>query len=246
MARLAGIGVLAGIPAGIVAGAGSRLAMRISALATGDECARLLTENDNRCGAITPDGTFFLLLFAGLFFGVVGGLFYAVARPWLPGRGVTRGLLFGLILLVAAGRSVFDPENVDFERFGSPLLNVLMFGALFPLYGAVIGPLSERLDRAIPVPGVVPWRSRGALASYALLVPTLLLTGIAVVGLVVSSVASGEPVPVAAFAYILVLVPLVRRALPARPTLAPAAYVLFVLPLVVGAFFTLRGLAGIL
>ena len=73
--RIFGIGAVAGIGAGLVVGGlGSRIAMRISAIATGSSCASLMTENGNRCGEITAEGTVGLLIFGGLASGILGGL----------------------------------------------------------------------------------------------------------------------------------------------------------------------------
>ena len=185
LVRAMGIGVLAGLAAGFLAGGvGSRLAMRISAIAAGPDQQGVLTENGNRVGEITLDGTLFLLLFGGVFAGLVGGLVYIAVQPWLPRSSRWRGLAFGVLLLAVFGFVVIEGDNFDFHRFGPPLLNVGMFATLFVLFGLVAAPLADRADRAFPA---VPPRRRPrlrTLGAYALLgvaaIPSALPIGSAV------------------------------------------------------------------
>ncbi len=67
--RPAGAALVAGLVAGAVAAGGSRVAMRIAALAA-DPCAGIITENDNPCGVFTLGGTFGLIFFGAVFTGV--------------------------------------------------------------------------------------------------------------------------------------------------------------------------------
>lgn len=145
----AGRGVLAGVLAGIlVPGFGSRLVMKVVALVAGPSAEGMVTENGNVIGAFTLDGTLGLVIFAGATTGAFGGLFYAVVRPQL-GRGpVQAGLMFGLVALAGLGSTVISPENSDFARFGSPVANIILFAALFPLFGLTVGLISARLDQS--------------------------------------------------------------------------------------------------
>jgi hypothetical protein len=124
--------------------------MRISGALTGPECAHLVTENGNDCGVITGGGTAFLIVFGGMFFGVGGGVVYVSLRPWLASLGRRRGLVFGLVLFAIAGISIIDAGNEDFHRFGTPVVNVLVFFLLFPLYGLVVATFHDRVDRRFP------------------------------------------------------------------------------------------------
>jgi len=88
------LGLVVGL---VVGGGGSRLAMRIVALANG-EFTGALTYAGERVGEISAGGTLFLLL-AGAFVGTFGGAAYALVRAWLPRQALLRALVFGLGLL---------------------------------------------------------------------------------------------------------------------------------------------------
>jgi hypothetical protein len=165
----AGGGVLAGLVAGaVVAGVGSRVVMKIVALAAGPDAHGALTANGNRVGDFTMD-TLFLVAFGALL-GAFGGLLYVALRRWLPGAGRGRGLLFGALLLGAFGTALLEADNVDFRRFGSAPLNVALFGALFPVFGVLVAPLADRAARLVPpIEGDRPRRLGAMAADVALL-----------------------------------------------------------------------------
>jgi hypothetical protein len=178
--RAAGIGSLAGAIAGLVSGGiGGRVAMRIVAIVAGPDKVGLTTENGNRVGDITVEGTLALAIFAGMFGGILGGLIYEAVRPWLAPFGRWRGLGFGVALLAAVGSVIIDDGNLDFRRFGSPALNTVLFALLFILYGVVLVPIEERLRKIVPE-SPTETASLGAwivevVAIIALLPPLLLL-----------------------------------------------------------------------
>ena len=141
LARSLGAGAVAGGVAGVlVGGVGGRLAMRISGAMTDPALHGVArTENGNIVGQVTLDGTVSLVFFGGLFIGVLAGVLFAAARPWLVPLGRWDGVAYGLMILAGVGSvTVLEPDNFDFRRFGSPQLNVLMFAALFPLFGAAL------------------------------------------------------------------------------------------------------------
>lgn len=182
--RAAGIGSLAGALSGLVAGGiGGRVAMRIIAIVAGPDKVGLTTENGSRVGDITVEGTVGLMLFGGVFAGILGGLAYEVVRPWFASLGRWRGLVFGLVLLASVGSVIINPNNIDFRRFGSPGLNALLFALLFILYGLVLVPTEERLRRAVPDLPVAPqsiWATIVMAAVILALVPAgfMLIGGI--------------------------------------------------------------------
>jgi len=132
----------------LVGGLGGRLAMRITAIAAGPTLQGVSTEAGFPVGEITGLGTIGLVIFAGLLGGAIGGLFYAIVRPWLAGLGRWQGVAFGVVLLGVLGSAVLDPLNADFGRFGPVGLNVAMFAALFVIFGALVAPVARRLERA--------------------------------------------------------------------------------------------------
>lgn len=141
----AGWSVLAGVAAGVIWGAGARIAMRLVALAE-----RNTTE-------FSLDGTL-LILVTGAIFGVPLGLLFALVRRWLPGSGIGKGLAFGLILaaillipLASLGASDLDSNPIE----APVLLGVGLFGALFALHGAVMEAVIER-RRPVAVGGPIP------------------------------------------------------------------------------------------
>ena len=220
LVRAMGIGVLAGLAAGFLAGGvGSRLAMRISAIAAGPAMQGTFTENENRVGEITLGGTIFLVVFNGPIVGLFGGLVYIAVRSWLPRPTRWRGPAFGALLLAVFGAVIIDADNIDFRLFGPPLLNVGMFAALFVLFGLVAAPLADRADRAFPA---VPPRRRPrprTFGAYALLGMVAIL-GLLPIGVAVMVGALGRGEGGAAFRlglvlflYLLFVPPLIRALL---------------------------------
>lgn len=150
--REIGIAALAGALAGVlVGGLGSRVAMRISgAMSDQARVGLATTDNGNFLGDITLGGTLALVIFAGFIPGVTAGIFYAAARPWLRPLGRWAGLAFGMALLAAMGSLVLDPFNIDFRKFGVPIVNVALFALLFPLFGIAHMLLADTMERRMP------------------------------------------------------------------------------------------------
>jgi hypothetical protein len=147
--RIALVVVASGVAGVLVGGIGSRVVMRIAAIAA-PEARGLLTENGNVVGEFTLAGTIGLLVFAGILSAVAGAGAFVVADPWLPRRTVPRGLVLGGILLALFGPAVVDPANADFVLLGDRALNVAMFSALFLVFGLVASGGLAALDRRIP------------------------------------------------------------------------------------------------
>ncbi|MGH9175741.1 MAG: hypothetical protein ACRD1H_15360, partial [Vicinamibacterales bacterium] len=106
--RLSGIGVMAGMAAGFVAGGlGSRLAMRIVALTAGRGHYGELTEAEAAVGQMTLGGTLFLLIFAAVI-GVAGGVAWMALRRWFWPAGRWRGIAYGGLLLATTGFTLLD------------------------------------------------------------------------------------------------------------------------------------------
>ena len=121
----------AGLVVGIViAGLGSRLVMRLLAIADPD-AEGSFTENGNQVGEITFGGTIGLLVFIGAPSGLLAGLIVFAVRRWLPGGQPWRGLAFSSVLLALLGGTVIDPDNIDFRLLQPAGLAIALFGLLF-------------------------------------------------------------------------------------------------------------------
>jgi hypothetical protein len=154
--RVVGICVLAGMLAGAVAGGiGGRIAMRASGYLYEREHPGqvAITESSGQfVGEITLDGTLDLMIEMALFYGISGGLLYLLILPWLPRSRRWRAAAFAGLLVVVAGASIISSDNRDFERLGSPVLNVIMFAALIAGFGLLFVPLAGWIERVSAPP----------------------------------------------------------------------------------------------
>jgi hypothetical protein len=184
--RLAPLFVAGGLAGILAGGLGSRIAMRLSALAAPDSVQGLLTEAEATIGRITLEGTLFLVLFAGLTSAIVGTAFYLGVRAWLPGRRWTRAFAFGGLELLVFGTTVVDAGNPDFTIVERPLLNLTIFAALFVLHGVLLVVLQRPARRLIgAIAGGGGWR--GGLVDVA----TAAATGLTALGLVAVGLQGG-------------------------------------------------------
>jgi hypothetical protein len=246
LAREVAAGSFSGIVVGIVVGGlGSRLVMRLSAIAAGSGVQGVTTASGNRVGEITLSGSIALIIFAGAFAGIFGGLLYASVRPWLAPFARWRGLIFGLALLGLAGSLILDAANSDFIVLRPPLLNVAMFAALFLIFGIVIAPVFDRILRALKGGSVVS----GALGFLGVVLATLfvglgLLSGLSAL---VSSPTQFDLINLLMLG--LIVLGLAARALGPRFDSMPGrvgGYGLLTAGLLVGAAYTYGSVARIL
>jgi hypothetical protein len=239
-------GSLSGIVVGIVVGGlGSRLVMRLSAMAAGSGVQGVTTANGNRVGEITVGGTIALIIFGGVFAGIFGGLLYASVRPWLAPFARWRGLIFGLGLLGLAGSLILDAANSDFIVLRPPLLNVTMFAVLFLIFGIALVPVFDRTLRALAESSPIS----GALALLGVVLAALFVG----LGLVsgFTAVASGPTTfdLITLLMLGLIVAGLAARALGHRLASPPwrlASYGLLAAALLVGAAYTYGSVARIL
>lgn len=210
--RQAAIGSIAGILVGaVVIGGGARVLMRIAALLSRPELTGAMTENGNRVGDVTLDGTLALLIFTGMAFGWLGGIVVMAVRPWLPAEGWQRLLLAGAIGFAVAGPMVLQGENrADYERFGILGVNICLFMLLPVAFGMAVIPVIDALDRRIPQ--ALPSLRLGAKAAIASIL--MVLVALPLVTLVVSAF-EGRPVG------LLLLLPVVRYLTPLWARHAP-------------------------
>jgi len=126
--------VAAGFAGGFFAGIISRLTMRLAGFLTVDQNRFMLTDNGNRVGKITVEGTLFLGTLTGAL-GIVTILIYVLLRNRLPFTGWQRSLGYGVMLLAVFGYVLMDPANEDYHLFGPAWLNVATFSSLYIFLG---------------------------------------------------------------------------------------------------------------
>jgi hypothetical protein len=178
---LAPVLLAGGVSGLLVGGLGSRIVMRIAALAAPDRAQGTVTEAGATVGRITSDGTLFLLVFVGIGTAVVGTALYLVTRPWLPRRRRVRAAAFGVLELVVFGSTVIDAGNPDFAVLGRPLLNVVLFASLFVLHGVALVLLIAPCGRIVSRVSKAPWRAR-VVGAGTLVGLGLTLVGVAAIG----------------------------------------------------------------
>ncbi len=156
--RLIGAGLLAGVVAGATAGFGSRLVMFVVRLMN-PSYNGVPTHSGAEVGSITLEGTLSLAV-EGAFYGVPGALLYLIVRRWMPWDGFPKGLAYGCFMLIVAGPVVLDGRNYEFFRYVPTWVSVGLFALLYPLYGLVVAPVTERLGqgaRGRPSNAAVAW-----------------------------------------------------------------------------------------
>lgn len=150
--HVAVVGVAGLITGVLVGGIGSRIFMRIAG-ATGRELAQgLSTEAGFTVGELTVGGTIALIVFVGVFVGIIGAVLYTILRPWLGWAGRWRGVVFGIALFAigSASSDVMNPDNRDFFLLANDVVNVVAIVGLFLAFGITMEEVHRRLDLRMP------------------------------------------------------------------------------------------------
>lgn len=142
-------GITGAVTGVVVGGVGGRIVMRISALVAGGSARGAITDNGDRVGDFTIEGTLELLA-NGLIFGVIGSVVWIVSEPWLRRYSHHVGLSFGILLFALAGTEVIVADNRDFAILDPAWFNVLLFGLLFFAYGSLFPVLRRLNDGMLP------------------------------------------------------------------------------------------------
>jgi hypothetical protein len=153
LARNIALSGIAGLFTGIlVGGIGGRLFMRLAGAAAPDLAQGRGTEAGFRVGEVTFGGSLGLVIFIGIFTGVVGAIFYVVFSPWLSWARWWRGVLFGMVLFAigSATSDIMNPDNIDFAILGNPELLVAAIFLLFMAFGVVMDAAFRFLDGRMP------------------------------------------------------------------------------------------------
>ena len=162
-------GGLAGLVVGlVVAGLGGRIVMRLAALAV-PASAGAFTENGNRIGDITLGGSLGLILFVGLLAGIYFGVVWVVISPWLPGRGLVKGLVAMPIAVALGAFGLIDRQNVDFLVLRRDPLVVAILIVLVASIGPAMAVVDGWLDRRLPRPETGHTRAGEAYVLLAVL-----------------------------------------------------------------------------
>lgn len=134
--------------------------MRLLTITSGK--AGRLTENGNRAGEFTVEGTLFLVV-AGTLLGALIAFMYGAIR-----RGLPKNILLGALLTApfVARLLVLDPDNFDFIRFGPSWVAIAGFTFGCFIYTFILEAALRWLGRAWRMP---TW------ANFVLGVPPVLL-----------------------------------------------------------------------
>jgi len=130
-----------------------------------------ITENGNRIGEFTVDGTIELIVFGGLLSGLLAGVVWVLVREWIPKKAA----LVGLGAVAIGGSFLIQGNNRDFFILQDPRLDlVLLLGLLF-LFGVVLywvdGLLDEKMPDQPQTFGIVVYSLMVAIAA-PLIIPT--------------------------------------------------------------------------
>jgi MFS family permease len=138
-------GLAAAVAGVLVLGVGGRLVMLASRLLHPDSVGRF-TENGNRIGDFTAEGTFGLIVFGGLLGGLVAGVIWVMVKEWIPARPAAVGL--GAVAI--GGFNLIESDNPDFEILRGPYVDLILLLGLVFLFGVVLHALDGLFDRRLP------------------------------------------------------------------------------------------------
>ena len=146
--RSALTGLIVGV---LVLGPGGQIVMRVAAMLDPSSAGRA-TENGNRIGAITLEGTAVLIIFGGLIVGLATSVVWVAIQEWIPGRSLGRALVAMPIAVALTGFQLVRPENHDFRILEpvAPILALLL--GLVAIAGFAFAIVGDWLDRRLPPP----------------------------------------------------------------------------------------------
>ena len=145
-------GLITGV---VVGGLGSRLFMRLASFIADETAQGRTTEAGFTVGEVTFGGTLELIIFVGIFTGLVGAVFYVVLFPWLAWAGAWRGVAFGVTMFAAgsATSDVMNTDNIDFFILKNEPILIGMIFLLFIGFGVVFDWMYRVITRNAPEPG---------------------------------------------------------------------------------------------
>jgi hypothetical protein len=142
-------GGITGLIVGLVGvGIGGRIVMRLATLLV-PESVGAFTENGNRIGSITLDGSVGLVIL-GIFLGAGVAAIWVVVSPWIPGTGIRRALWAMPIAVGLGGSALIDGGNPDFFILQHDARVVAVLIALIAVIGLLFALVDDALDRRLP------------------------------------------------------------------------------------------------
>jgi hypothetical protein len=136
------------------------------------EAVGRFTENGNRIGEFSVEGTLALLVFGGLAGGLFAGVVWVIVKEWIPDSP----LAVGLGAVAIGGFLLIEADNRDFLILTPPGLDVALLLALVFLFGVALHRLDKGFDRRLPA------RRPVSLIVYSLLVAVGLAVAIPAFG----------------------------------------------------------------
>jgi hypothetical protein len=144
--RWVAVGGLAAVTSGVlVLGIGGRLVMFLSRVHHPDAVGRF-TENGNRIGEFTVEGTLALLVFGGLAGGLFAAVVWVIVKQWIPDNP----LAVGLGAVAMGGFLLIEADNRDFLILSPPGLDLAPLLALVFLFGVVLHRFDKMFDSRLP------------------------------------------------------------------------------------------------
>ena len=148
--------IVAGVAAGVAfVGIGSRLAMMALRFTSPDHVRGIQSDDDFTIGKFTIGGTYNLLII-GAAVGMIGAMAYQGVARWLIGPTWFRRLTVGLASGAVGGSMLVHGDGIDFRLLKPMWLAIGLFVALPMLFGAMIGPIVDAVDRPDS------WTARGS------------------------------------------------------------------------------------
>ncbi len=171
LVRSVALGGLAGaITGAVVLGVGGRLVMFASRLLHPEALGRA-TENGNRVGEFTIEGTVELIIFGGVLSGVIAGVIWVLVRQWIPANPV----IVGLGAVSIGGFFLIQADNTDFFILQDPRIDLVLLVGLIFVFGVSLYSIDRWLDTKMADPagttGIVVYTIMIALGS-PLVIPT--------------------------------------------------------------------------
>lgn len=138
-------GIASALAGVLVLGVGGRLVMLASRLLHPDAIGRT-TENGNRIGEFTVEGTVALVVFGGLLGGLIAGVIWVLVKEWIPPNSA----LVGSGVIAIGGFQLIEADNPDFVILEGPAPDLVLLVGLLFAFGVVLHHLDRWLGTRLP------------------------------------------------------------------------------------------------